>query len=107
MNYIKSVIQNGVIPTFDSLIDVFIPETDLNKPYYKIAWNATKGTFGFLANYMPEEAEDFMKQFGEHRKKITKELFQLKDFQQSLIITIDALVRTRSKEKREIVKRTF
>jgi len=107
VKYVKSILQHGVIPTFDSLIDVFIPDTDPNKPYYKIAWNATKGAFGFLAEYMPEEAEDFMQQFGVNRKKITKELFASREFEQSLIITFDALIRTRGEYKRKIIKRAF
>jgi hypothetical protein len=96
-----------VIPTIGSLIDVFIPDTDPNKPYYKITWNSIKGAMGFLAEFMPEEALDFMKQVGKHRSEITKELLQSREFKQSLIITIDALIRTRSEYKRKIIKRAF
>jgi hypothetical protein len=104
---LKNLTQTVAIPIIDAAVDLAIPDSDPRKPLFKAVWYSVRGSYGFLAAFMPEEAEDFMKQIGEHRDKIATELLRSKEFEQALIITFDTLILTRSEKKRSIVKRVF
>lgn len=107
MRFLKKLTETVAIPIIDAAVDLAIPDSDPRKPMFKAVLYSIKGSYGFLASFMPEEAEDFMKQVGEHREEIATQLLKSKEFQQALIITFDSLIRTRSEKKRRIVKQVF
>ena len=107
MKILKKLTETVAIPIIDAAVDLAIPDSDPRKPFFKAVWYSVKGSYGFLAAFMPEEAEDFMKQIGKHRDKIATELLRSKEFEQALIITFDTLIRTRSEKKRCIVRQVF
>ena len=75
-------------------------------PGLLIAWMGISSTYLFLKEMDPR-ADDFMKKVHKHMGGITEEIVKSTEFQQSLLVTFDALIRTRNEEKRSVIKNVY
>ncbi len=105
MKILQNLATNISIP-FISLLVSSIPEADPQKMAVSYAWLGISQTYLFLKAIDPR-ADDFMEQVNKHVGVISETLVKSTEFQQSLLITFDALIRARNEEKRNIIKQIY
>ena len=98
----KTVIKNLVVPLIDELI-----QNPTISPSFKASWLGVKMFYGLLSDLHPIESKDFLLMIRKFVKEIGEELFDSSDFQQSLIVTFDSLLKTRNEKKRKLIRTIF
>lgn len=97
-----AIIKNIVIPFIDEILSyVLIP------PQVKGAWFACKVSYGLFTDLYPDEGKEFLEKVRSNAIQIGDTLISSKDFQQSLALTLEVLLRTREKKKRDLIKTIY
>lgn len=96
------IAKNVSLPIIDAVI-----ANPLTPMPLKGAWVAFRIAYCLFDDLYPTESQKFLKQVRENIISIGIELYSSKEFQQSLTITFESLLRTRGKEKRDLIKKTF
>lgn len=98
----RAIVKNISIPILDSVI-----ATSSLPAEFKGAWFAVKAAYLLFADLYPQESSDFISLVKIHLAEVEKELVESKQFQQSLALTLETLLRTRSERKRKIIVEIF
>lgn len=103
---VNPLIKNAVIPIIDTVFETY-PTKDTTYYAAKASWMGIKATYGFAENMFGREAYDFMDEVNENIKPLTYALWSSTEFRQSILSTLDSLIRTRTAEKRRIIKAIY
>jgi len=95
-------VKNFSLPIIDTVIAN--PSTPMT---LKGAWVAFKIAYCLFDDLYPTESQEFLKQVRGNIIDIGVELYNSKEFQQSLLITFETLLRTRDEKKRHLIKSIF
>jgi hypothetical protein len=102
MDLPQNITTNISIPFIGALVATIAS----THPEVAMAWLGISQTYLFL-KAMDPRADDFMNKVNKNIGGITEQLVQSIEFQQSLLVTFDALIRARNKQKAEIIKRVY
>jgi hypothetical protein len=97
-----AIIKNIVIPFVDEVLG-YAP----TPPSVKGAWFACKVSYGLFTDLYPDEGKEFLIQVRKNALEIGDILISSKDFQQSLALTFETLLRTRESRKRDLIKAVY
>lgn len=97
-----AIVKNIIIPFIDEVLGyTAIP------PQVKGAWFACKVSYGLFTDLYPNEGKEFLEQVRKNAIEIGDILISSKDFQQSLALTFETLLRTRERRKRDLIKEVY
>jgi len=102
MDLPQNVTTNISIP----FIGTVVANIASTHPEVGIAWLGISSTYLFF-KAMDPRADDFIKKINKNIGGISEELVKSTEFQQSLLITFDALIRARSEGKKKVIKRIY
>ena len=97
----RAIIKNVVITG----TDVFVAGA-LN-PIVSAAWFAVKNIYGLYADLSKKEAGEFFEEVDVKLNDIGKEIIDDKNFKLGLLVQLEALIKTRTEQKRKIIKNIF
>lgn len=98
----RAIVKNISIPILDYAIATSTLPTEL-----KGAWLAVRTSYLLFTDLYPQESVDFMTQVKINLSEIEKELVESRQFQQSLALTLETLLRTRNERKRKLIAQIF
>lgn len=97
-----AIVKNILIPFIDEVLG-YTPAP----PQLKGAWFACKVSYGLFTDLYPDEGKEFLENVRENAVQIGEVLISSKDFQQSLALTLETLLRTRDKRKRDLIRAIY
>lgn len=98
----KALAKNTFLAVLDEIQSNLPPD-----PYLKGSLFACKVAVASFFDLYPEESKEFWDQLKQHTPQIKEELLSSKEFQQSLALTFEALLRTREARKRALIKQIY
>lgn len=97
--------KNILVPILDELVNS-IPDPSV-RLQVKGVWATLKFSYLLYADVLPNESAKFMKKIKKNINNIQGELMKSSEFQQSLLLTFETLLRTREEEKRKVIETVF
>lgn len=98
----KSLVKNTFLTILDDVRANLPPE-----PYLRGSLFACRVAVASFFDLYPTEGQEFWELLKEYTPKINEKLLSSEEFQQSLAITFETLLRTREKKKRDLIKQIY
>jgi len=98
----QTVAKNTLLEILDEIKSNLPPN-----PYLKGSLFACKVAVASFFDLYQDEGKEFWNQLREHIARLREELLNSKEFQQSLALTFETLLRTREERKRALIKKIY
>lgn len=102
MDLPQALTEHAAIPFISSVV----AKIAVNHPEVGLVWAGISGTYLVLKAIDPR-ADEFIKKVKNQAGEISEELVKSTEFQQSILVTLDALIRNRNEKKRRIIENIY